>query len=144
MEHISQVLRKSKFIKRNPRATARLRHLAASFNPGTKPAPQASVQNPVENGKGVIRMKKDETLMVIAVDQFDMSDKSTGQKIKKYKYSFLDQNNNFVKGFSDKEIFRLTDAVSGEGKFDPKKAVVVKFVGRIWDDLVKWKLDPDQ
>jgi len=85
------------------------------------------------------KMTKTEKLVLIEAKEIEIKDKTTGDKIKMWKYTFFNPQNVIVTGYRpDGEYAK--EVAKGVSGFQEAKAFDYPFEGRVWDNQVKWKL----
>ena len=83
-------------------------------------------------------MQKTELLMLVECKVIHFTDKNTGDPVKKWKYTFLNEKNEFFTGYLDSDEYKkyLVD----DSVFDPKKAKSILLHGSVWQNVVSWRL----
>lgn len=87
-----------------------------------------------------LNMEKTELLNLIGIEKITFADKTTGEKVTKYKYSFLNAENKLVVGFHDELKYQSALVKKTNGSFDAKTAVEIVWKGRVWNDAIQWRL----
>jgi len=82
--------------------------------------------------------EKKNRLCLMEIKEVKFKDKSDGTDVVKYKYTFLDESNSPVIGYADKKLF--ADKIMTGDKFDATKSAEYVFEGRVWDNVLSWRL----
>lgn len=83
-------------------------------------------------------LRNEEELTLVHIELISFDDKTTGDLVEKYKYTFMDKDDNIKIGYLDNEQWQ--DRVSDKATFSKEKAFNVPWVGKEFRGVITWKL----
>lgn len=96
-------------------------------------------------------MQKTERLQLIEIQPFIMNDKITGEAVPKIRHTFARMGKSPMDEPELLNYYLHDDGAPSplepflrplEDKFDTSKSFAFNFIGRIWDEKIKWRLSP--
>lgn len=79
-------------------------------------------------------------VVLVDFEEISFTDKTNGEKITKIKYTFVDQNNNLINGYSDTHKPELEKKLVNTDRYADELAVETEWVGRTYMGETSWKL----
>lgn len=83
-------------------------------------------------------LQKKEKLVLVEIKPIEITDKDTGAKLKRFKYTFLNEEGAVRTGYADTE--KLKERVVNTDKFNADKSHEYESIGRVWNDVLTWRL----
>lgn len=85
---------------------------------------------------------RERKLVLADIEEIKFPDKETGEEVTKFKYTFFDEENKTIIGYSDQAMWE--HLVSNKGEFQEQDAIMTKWQGREFQGTISWRLSDDQ